>query len=59
MFWLRACPRCQGDLYLERSEYEGEELYGMQCGFRWFGPMDALMPVASARPEKPAEARAT
>ena len=59
MFWLRACTRCQGDLYLEPSEHEGEELYCMQCGFRWFGPADSVMlPVVSAQPETRAEARA-
>ena len=45
MFWLRACPRCQGDLYLEVNEYDDSETYCVQCGFRKFGT-----PVAVTRP---------
>ena len=36
MFWLKACPRCRGDIYLESNELEGNELHCMQCGFRRF-----------------------
>ena len=27
------CPRCGGNLFLERDEYE-QHLYCLQCGFR-------------------------
>ena len=44
MFWLRGCPRCRGDLYLEQNELDDEEVFCIQCGFRRFG-----MPVALTR----------
>ncbi len=37
MRWLlKACPRCRGDLYLER---DGHKLSAscLQCGFEWSG----------------------
>lgn len=30
--WLKACWRCEGDLYLRDSE-EGKEIACMQCGY--------------------------
>ena len=40
MFWLRACPRCRGDLYLERNELGDNEVYCLHCGFRRFSKPD-------------------
>ena len=37
MLWLSSCPRCGGDIHLERNEFEESELYCLQCGFRRFG----------------------
>lgn len=31
MIWLKACPRCRGDLFLER-ELEGIGVRCLQCG---------------------------
>ena len=36
MFQLRACPRCQGDLFLERNDLDDEEIFCVRCGFRRF-----------------------
>ena len=36
MFKLKGCPRCKGDLYLDRNELEDEEAYCLQCGYRRF-----------------------
>jgi len=33
MIWLRACPRCKGDL-VEQSDWDGDELVCLQCAFR-------------------------
>jgi hypothetical protein len=31
MFWFKACPRCQGDLYEEQDHY-GKYIACLQCG---------------------------
>ena len=31
MFWLKACPRCRGDLYIEEDIF-GSYLACFQCG---------------------------
>ncbi len=36
MIQLKACPRCRGDLELERNEVNEVEAYCLQCGFRTF-----------------------
>ncbi len=33
LFWFKACPRCKGDLFLEKDEY-GPEWTCLQCGYR-------------------------
>jgi hypothetical protein len=33
MFWLKACPRCKGDLYLDVSS-RGKDIVCLQCGYR-------------------------
>lgn len=43
MFWLKACPRCRGDLCLERNELGEAEIICIQCGLRRFGT-PALQP---------------
>ena len=37
MIQFKACPRCQGDLELERNEVDDVEVYCFQCGYRKFG----------------------
>lgn len=32
MFLLKACPRCRGDIYVDRDSY-GSFLHCMQCGY--------------------------
>jgi DNA-directed RNA polymerase subunit M/transcription elongation factor TFIIS len=32
MYWLRACPRCQGDLHAEEDQY-GAYVACIQCGY--------------------------
>ncbi len=32
MFWLKACPRCRGDLH-EESDFYGPYVACMQCGY--------------------------
>jgi hypothetical protein len=32
MVWLKACPRCQGDLFLEQDHY-GKFKTCLQCGY--------------------------
>ena len=32
MFFLKACPRCRGDIYVDRDNY-GPFLHCMQCGY--------------------------
>ena len=31
MFWLKCCPRCEGDLYEDKDTY-GRYLACLQCG---------------------------
>ncbi len=32
MYWLKACPRCQGDLHAEKDLY-GAYVVCIQCGY--------------------------
>ena len=32
MFWFRQCPRCSGDIYMDRNQY-GPYITCIQCGF--------------------------
>ena len=32
MFWLKGCPRCSGDLYVDQDQY-GPFVTCIQCGF--------------------------
>ena len=32
MFWLRACPRCNGDVFLE-EDTDGYYVVCLQCGY--------------------------
>jgi len=34
MIWFKACPRCKGDLYLERETGYSDELACLSCGYR-------------------------
>ena len=52
MFWLSACPRCRGDLYLDRNEFGEGEFSCMQCGFRRFDtPMASRGLTGRSEPE--------
>jgi len=33
MFWLKTCPRCKGDLYLD-YDLNGRDAVCLQCGYR-------------------------
>jgi uncharacterized Zn finger protein (UPF0148 family) len=33
MFWLKACPRCKGDLFLDANA-RGKDIVCLQCGYR-------------------------
>ena len=33
MLWLKACPRCKGDLFLDISS-RGKDIFCLQCGYR-------------------------
>ena len=48
MLWLKACPRCRGDLSLEMNEFEEGELSCLQCGYRKYRA--ALRSPESAEP---------
>ena len=41
MFWFKGCPRCRGDMFLERIGLGEIEAFCMQCGFRRY----SLRPV--------------
>ena len=37
MFWLKCCPRCEGDIYEDKDTY-GRYVACLQCG-RVFNPL--------------------
>ena len=51
--WLKACPKCEGDLYL-RHEIDGKDVVCIQCGYtRHILPEDArVMVPRQSRPVK-------
>ena len=53
MFLLKACPRCTGDLYMDRDDEE-PELNCMQCGFRSYGDVSEPSLKATAAHGEPA-----
>ena len=50
MLMLKACPRCRGDLYIDRDFY-GQYKQCIQCGF-----MEDLAPAPRARRPVPVRA---
>jgi len=56
MFMLKACPRCTGDLYLDRDDEAGPELYCMEYGFWSYGDVEPKLEAAASQ-RKPALAR--
>lgn len=50
MFWLRACPRCRGDLYLEKNELGDSEVHCLNCGLRRFSRPDTSGELKSGLP---------
>ena len=47
MLWLKDCPRCRGDRYLDEG-YDGPEVACIQCGYRTYvGPQ--LVPLPQRR----------
>ena len=52
MMQFKACPRCKGDLEIERNEVGDVEVYCIQCGLRRFGSdfqTPEVLKVAPAR----------
>lgn len=49
MFWLKSCPKCRGDLYLENDGYE-RCVVCLQCGYRIYASayIDATAVVDAA-----------
>jgi Zn ribbon nucleic-acid-binding protein len=46
MMRLKACPRCRGDLEVQRNEVDDVEVSCFQCGYRKFGRVsDSQMPT--------------
>jgi len=40
MFWLKACPKCKGDLFLDNGPYS-QDIVCLQCGYRvYLDPQD-------------------
>lgn len=40
MFWLKACPKCKGDLFLDNNPYS-QDIVCLQCGYRvYLDPQD-------------------
>ncbi|MBI3978289.1 MAG: hypothetical protein HY331_08900 [Chloroflexi bacterium] len=49
MMWLKACPRCHGDLAKQTDEL-GETFVGcLQCGYVRYLPVTVAKPVAARR----------
>ncbi len=47
--WFKACPRCEGDLYL-RGEIDGKDIVCIQCGYaRYIVPEDERLRVPRQR----------
>ena len=40
MLLLRGCPKCRGDLLYHQNEFEEDEAYCLQCGFRRYAVAD-------------------
>lgn len=55
MLWLKSCPRCGGDLVLERDRY-GPYIYCVQCGHeldvQTFQPANRVVFRAAQRREE-------
>jgi hypothetical protein len=47
MFWLKACPKCQGDLYESKDVY-GAYVACLQCSRYLTEPEDTLIRGASS-----------
>ncbi len=43
MMWLKACPRCRGDLFLD-SDYYGPSANCIQCGYTLQEPLPGVQP---------------
>ena len=58
MFFLKACPKCHGDLYLERDGC-GTYIECLQCGLlrdladQEIGMADRLIAFSNSRPASP------
>ena len=60
MFWLKACPKCRGDLY-KRGDIYGEYIACMHCG-RYLtaeeqASLEGVAQPRANRPTKPAADR--
>ena len=54
MLFLKCCPRCKGDIYVDKDTY-GHFMECLQCGFTRDLP-DRLEKVSAEAPERPEEA---
>ena len=52
MIWFKACPRCKGDLYLERETGYSDELACLSCGYRRDVKADSHLPRIARSNEK-------
>ena len=53
MLFLKCCPRCKGDIYVENDTY-GHFMECLQCGFSRDLP-DTVRRSAAEAPDRPAE----
>ena len=53
MLFLKCCPRCKGDIYVENDTY-GHFMECLQCGFSRDLP-DTVGRAAAEEPDRPAE----
>ena len=54
MLFLKCCPRCKGDIYLDKDGY-GHFMECLQCGFSKDLP-DKVEAVSAEEPDRPDEA---
>ena len=53
IMWLKACPRCRGDLYVERL-VDGEQITCLQCGYSPSYRLEKRVPTSGAAGKTPA-----
>jgi len=53
MYWLKACPRCRGDLH-EENDFYGLYIACIQCGFVLDSQQEQTLRLTRALPRQPA-----